>query len=405
MSILSTPRSRKPILAVSALGVAGLLLAAVVIPMMVLSTWAERNLDAFPFKDEDWLRYLLPGRFERSGRSRLMLAGPSTVRENLRYELFERAFPDSDVFQGGFSLATLEDVTAALEYVENVYGAHALPDAIVLGISVRVVAGIPDDRPFVPALNRYSPYYSAVQERTRVVLKPKRRLDGYVARARFLVTKQPSRFRTALVAASTYWLSRGESSREGGTALVRTLDWMLGTRVGARIADMIGYSDARRYGTLELLRYVTAPYKYSLWPAIPMEKYLDAELYDPDGDDMWGPIYGWDPKRHGDEARARLRHFVEFVTRHNIPTLVVNMPERGVSRDFYDQASYRSYLNLVASELRGIEFVDLWQYLEARDFYDREHTTTQGSIRLTEEVIRLTRQTLRRPSLEAIDLR
>jgi hypothetical protein len=81
------------------------------------------------------------------------------------------------------------------------------------------------------------------------------------------------------------------------------------------------------------------------------------------------------------------------------------MPERGVSRDFYDQASYRSYLNLVASELRGIEFVDLWQYLEARDFYDREHTTTQGSIRLTEEVIRLTRQTLRRPSLEAIDLR
>ena len=89
-----TRDSSKPLLTLSAVLTAGLLYGCIVLALLGLSRWAEQDLDAYPFKQEDWLRYLLPSRFVQQDRDRIMLAGPSTVRENLLYKRFEEEFPE-----------------------------------------------------------------------------------------------------------------------------------------------------------------------------------------------------------------------------------------------------------------------------------------------------------------------
>ncbi len=120
MSILFTRDFRKAYLALSAVLAAGVLYACIVSSLLAVASWAERDLGAFPFKKEDWLRYLVPSRFGLGNRGSILLTGPSTVRENFRYERFAEAFPDYSIWQGGISLGTIEDVTASLEYVEKV---------------------------------------------------------------------------------------------------------------------------------------------------------------------------------------------------------------------------------------------------------------------------------------------
>ena len=100
---------------------------------------------------------------------------------------------------------------------------------------------------------------------------------------------------------------------------------------------------------------------------------------------------------HADKRGAKISwHFIEFVKQRGIPTLIVNMPERDVSRGRYDRISYQVYRELLRDELAraGIEFVDMWEFLDTPDFYDREHTTERGSARLTDEIIRIARQTI-----------
>lgn len=397
---MSTRPSRKPLLAIAALGTAVALAAGIVLALTQVSAWAEHELHAFPFKNEDWLRYLLPARLDDVRRARIMLAGASTVRENLRVELFQERFPDYDVYQGGISSGTLTDVLAALEYVERTHGREALPEVIVLGISLRIVANLPENRPFVRGINLYSPYFSAVEGPTEITLVPKGVLRSLIARVRFLVKKQPERFRTALIAVLAHWLSKEASAPDGERPLARTLDRALGNRVGARFARRWSHVNTRKLGSLETLRFLTSPYKYSFLKPIPdgTYRFLAGDAYDPKADFAWSPVYSWDAMKGEADARARLRRFVEYVKRRNIPTLVVNMPERSLSRGRYDPASYEAYLEIVRTELHRIPFVDLWTLLDTPEFYDREHTTTEGSIRLTGEVIRLARETILHPS-------
>jgi len=400
---LSTPHFRKPLLALSALGTLAVLFAAVVTVLTSVATWAERDLNAFPFKGEDWLRYLLPSRFEAPFSDRIMLAGASTIRENLRYDLFEAAFAGFDVYNGGISAGTLADTTTALEYVEKIHGAEALPEYIVLGVTLRSVCNIPPkDRPFALGLNLYSPYFGAREEPTRVVLEPKGPLEGLLARARFLLAKQPDRFRIAGLAVLTHWLSGGGSSIEQAPALSQEIDRLIKTPQVARLATYLGQPDAVNFTFLELLQFIISPYKYSLKPALSTEVYqfLERDDYNPEEDYSWSPVYFWDPSEGEAGARARVRRFVEFVRGHNIPTLVVNLPERDVSRGRYKPQSYETYFQLLREELEGIAFVDLREYLDTPYFYDREHTTVAGSIKLSEEVIRVARQTIFRPRVE-----
>jgi len=383
---LFTRDSKKPLMAMSAVLSVALLCAGIVIALLAFAAWAERDLHAFPFKQEDWLRYLLPARFESTDRERIMLAGPSIVRENLRYDQFEAAFPGFDIYQGGISLGTLEDVTAALEYVEKVYGASALPTILVLGISPRVIANFPDDRPFALGLNRYSSWYSATQVASRIALQPKQPLDGALARARFLVSKESERFRIAFLALANHWLGKSESTPGGESTLARGMNWLCKT-LPAQLIEYFTYGRSRKFSCSEILQWMISPYKYSLDPPhqIPL---VTREEYKPDPDSWWSLVYDWDPRKTELETRARLTYFVDFVNRHGIRTLVINMPERDVSRVLFYEHNYQAYLDLVSDELDGIEFINLREFSDTIDFYDREHTTPAGSVRLSDEIIR-----------------
>ena len=61
------------------LGLVAALAAGVTVPLLVMSRWAERDLHAFPFKNEDWLRYLLPSRFEGVVHPRIMYALSASI--------------------------------------------------------------------------------------------------------------------------------------------------------------------------------------------------------------------------------------------------------------------------------------------------------------------------------------
>jgi len=137
-----------------------LLYAGINVGLLTFSHWVESNTDVYPYQDEDWLRYLLPALFVQRGYNRIMLVGDSAVRENLLYERFNRAFPKMHTFNGGLSLGTIDDLLISLEYIKRVYGREALPRVLVLGISLRYVANLPEKRPFIAALERYSPYFS-----------------------------------------------------------------------------------------------------------------------------------------------------------------------------------------------------------------------------------------------------
>ena len=360
---------------------------AVVIALQVFSAWTERNLHAFPFKQEDWLRYLLPPRFQERGLERIMLTGPSTVRENLRYERFEAAFRGYDIYQGGISLGTLEDVTASLEYIEKVYGASALPTILVLGISPRFIANIPDERPFALGLNRYSPYYSAKQERYRLALQPKPVLEGALARARFLTSKEPERFRTSVLAVVNQWLWENERTPARETMLAHGLDWLVKTYPVARIIDLLGYPLARNFTFAVIVRWMISPYKYSLSPRHRI-RVITRDEYKPDPRSWWTRVHDWDPRKDEAKTRARLKYFVQFVKRHGIRTVVINLPERDASRVLFYEHNYQAYLDLVRDELNGIEFINLREFSSTDEFFDLEHTTPAGSARLSDEIIR-----------------
>lgn len=385
---------RKPFLAMSALFSTALLYAVIVIALQAFAAWIERDLHAFPFKQEDWLRYLLPSHFEARNHGRIMLNGPSTVRENLRYERFEAAFPGYDIYQGGISAGTLEDVTASLEYIEKVYGASALPQILVLGISPRFIANIPDDRPFALGVNQYSQYYSATQESYRIALQPKPVLDGARARARFLTLKEPERFRTSFLAVANHLLSKNEVTPGGETTLARGINWLFKSYPVARLIDAVGYSQDHKFTFSEILKWMISPYKYSLNKPIQYRLMTREEYNKADQNSVWRQVYDWDPRKDETKTRARLKYFADFVKRHGIRMLVINLPERDFSRVLFDEHNYQAYLDLVRDELDGIEFVNLREFLDTIHFYDREHTTPAGSARLSAEIIRRMRASI-----------
>jgi hypothetical protein len=216
---------------------------------------------------------------------------------------------------------------------------------------------------------------------------------------RFLIRKQPERFRTALIAVLADRLSQEEAAPDGRRHLTRTLNWMLHQRIVAGVVESTSGVDVSRLRPLDALRFLASPYKYSFKPPISDATYgfVAGRTYDPKSDPGWSDIYSWNSGKGEATARAALRRFATYVKARRIPTLVVNMPERDLSRVRYDQASYDAYVDMVRGELGGIPFVDLRTFLGTADFFDREHTTTEGSIRLTSEVIRLTRERIAPP--------
>lgn len=380
-----TRDSRKLRLALAALLTLACLYAGVVGTLIALSNWAERDLDAFPFKDEDWLRYLLPTKVGGTHRSAILLTGPSTVRENLMHERFAAAFPGTAVIQGGISLGTLEDVTAALDYVRRIHGVEALPDRLVLGISPRFIANIPDVRPFKLGIDRYSPHVSTRQEIDGIGLVPKRATDSLRARVRFLVAKEPERFRTALLAL-LYRAMAGRDAMPGWTtdtpgARRSWLDRVMKMPPMPQVVRAAGLGRILELSPLDLLAWRVSPYKYTFNP--PIEYGPDADL----DKGWWKDVYAWNPLQDWQDAMAHVRKFKGLAQACGIEVWVVNLPERDVSRAQFDATNYQAYLSLVTQAFGEERLLDLRELLRPDEFYDREHTLPAGSRRLTDAVI------------------
>ena len=392
MLTLFTQDFRKPLLAFSAAATGVLLCACIVLGMISISSWAERKLDAFPFKQEDWLRYLLPSRFTGEDKERIMLTGPSTVRENLLYRQFEEAFPEFSIYQGGISLGTIDDVTASMEYIKKVYGTNALPDIVVLGISPRFIDNIPDKRPFSLGLDLYSPFYTARHTNSGIELIHKGPVDSLKARLKFLIHKQPGRFRTALLAILNEWLSDGngvdldpDADKTQRTAQQQLVEKLFKHPISASVIRNGQFKRALDFEFTQVLAWLISPYKYLLDKPAKVEG-LNNWLTDPDS--WWRTVYSWNPAETQAQTSASIKRFTGFIKMHNIKLMVINFPERDISRELYDDAHYQAYLDIVRTSLGNVPFLNYREFSRTEEFYDAEHTVYRGSLRLSNEVIK-----------------
>lgn len=391
MLTLFTQDFRKLLLAVAAVATGLVLYACIVAGMTSMSSRAEQKLDSFPFKDEDWLRYLLPSRFTETvtGKGRIMLAGPSTVRENLLYNEFEKAFPEFSIYQGGISLGTIDDVTASLEYIEKVYGSGALPNIVILGISPRFLGNIPDKRPFSLGLDLYSPFYAARHTDNGIVLEPKGHVDSLKARLNFLTSKQPERFRTTLQARLNNWLLEGNETDfdpDADTIRLTTRQELVNKLFKHPLSVSIirngQFKRALDFEFTQVLAWLISPYKYLL--SEPMSATgLKGWLKDPDS--WWTTVYNWNPEET--QTSASIKRFTEFIKTHNMKLVIVNLPERDISREMFDAAHYQAYLDIAKASFGDVPFMNFREISSPDEFYDAEHTVYQGSLRLTKEVI------------------
>lgn len=392
-----TQASRKPALVISIIFVICCLYAGNLVLLNKVSIWAEQELGAFPFMQEDWLRYIVPSQFTSKSRDRIMLTGPSTVRENFLYEQLTAAFPGHVIYQGGISLGTIDDVNAALDYIEGAYGSNSLPRTIVLGVAPRFIANIPEERPFKGGIDRYSPYFNTIQGSTGIELVPKSFVKSIIARLRFLYYKKPEQYRTSLLAVLNYWLSGVKTidvtpvEMAEKTFFQKQIDSLFRHPVIKRFIANTRFKRALKYDFSDVLAWMISPYKYRLDPPVEQESLIE---WSNNPDSWWRLVYSWNPKEMELQTRARLKRFVDFVDTRDIRLLVVNMPERNISREKFNVEYYNAYVSMIIDAVGEERFLDLREFLQQDEFYDLEHSIYRGSLRLTNEVISKLKETL-----------
>jgi len=356
--------------------------------LLGLAQRAEGNGHAYPYRSEDWLRYLLPTLFEDRDSGLILLAGESAVRENLVYERFERAFPQMRVVQGGLSLGTFDDVLVSLQYLERVYGKEALPEVLVMGVSPRFVANLPRDQsPLVAAINRYSPYYRVARTGNGSRIVEKGTLEGWLSRARFHL-KQQARYRAALIALLRPYFREDVPYEEfyGDFERMRALRDALSLRP-ERIPAALDF--VRDVGVTSAFgrwfRVYVSPYKYHYLEPMSRDD-LRAWLLDPES--FWVDVHSWDPDHDSSLVRTQMERLLALTRRCGISLYVVNLPENPVSRKLYRPEHYASYRKILLDSLGDTPFLDLREMLAENEFYDVVHATLPGALRVTDRVIR-----------------
>jgi hypothetical protein len=347
----------------------------VMVSLQALARTAETTGRVYPYKDEDWLRYLLPPLWPEAGKPLILLTGASTTREDLLVEDFASAFPDHRVFQGGFNLGTLGDVLTALEYVEREHGPGALPAILVLGVSPRFLAEIPNDRPFAKGLALYSAHYR-VPAHVGFGLEPKPALIGLIDHARFLAQKQGPRYQSAAA-----WLMGTLAGTDFGTRLTESAPVRFILRAGqlARVMPPRAVELGIRDYALEFV----SPYRYrGSTPFTPQE--LTAQLERPSS--WWNDVYRWDPAADA-SVRSRVAALLAFTARHRIDLYVVGLPEHRLSRIGYRPGPLKQYQSLLHSMFGAVPVLDLRCFLDDNEFYDAEHALLVGARRVTTRVI------------------
>ena len=350
----------------------------VIVALLSLASDAESSGSVYPYKSQDWLRYQLPSLWPTGGEPLLLLTGPSTARENLLLEDFAEAFDDHRVFQGGLSLGTLGDVMASLAYVEQAFGGAALPHILVLGVSPRFMAEIPEQRPLAQGFETYSNRFRVPGGvPTGFELEPKSPLEGAAARVRFLVTQQTPRYQAVVVWGLAQLLESG-----AGSWLIdsRPARWLLSSRLGTRLLP----PGAIRQGPAAHLRQLVSPYKYR-----GAERLDDATLagWLDDPTSWWRDVYQWDPARDSAAVRDRVLSLFAFAERHGIDLYVVNLPERSLSRQRYADGFNERFHRFLAASFDPLPVLDLRCMLPDEQFHDAEHARFAGARKITERTL------------------
>jgi hypothetical protein len=348
--------------------------------MESLALRAEATGYVHPFKWEDWLRYLLPSLWARNDRPTLMLTGPSTARENFLAQDFATAFPEYRIVPSAMSLGTFRDITAGLELIEREYGRAALPSVLVLGISPRFLAEIPEHRPFTIALERYSRHYGPlVDDRAAFGLSRKGVVAGTADHLRFRLTHQSGRYRSALAWAVTRVLSPGASAWLKQTPPVKVL---VHTGVGIELGlDLFVFVD----GDLRRLteQYIS-PYRYQPVTTPMPPKELAASLDAPRS--WWQQVFAWDPDTNAVAIRARAAALIEWTKQRGIELYVVRLPEHSWLRERTDSVRAAHFDALVDSAFGSVSLLDLTCFLPDDEFLDAEHALWPGARKITQRV-------------------
>lgn len=382
-----TLASRKLRLVLTSVASVALIYLGLNVCLLSLAEWAESRADTYPYRSEDWLRYLLPTMFENRSKNLLLLAGESAVREGLIYERFDRELANLRTLQGALSLGTLEDVLLSLDYMQKVYGDEALPEVLVLGITPRFVANIPGDRPLTMAIDRYSPFYRVEQTPNGSRLAPKTSWESVVSRARFFL-KQQARYRAALIALLHYVLREDVPYEEFHEDFPK-MRAVLGA-LSFRSADiMAALAFVREVGVKSALgrwfRVYTSPYKYHyLQPMRP--EAIDGWLRDPRS--FWVRVHSWDPEHNAGLVHLLFTRLLDFTKLHRIQLYVVNLPENELSRVLYLPEHYARYREVVVEALDNTPFLDLREMLTTEDFYDVVHPNLASALRVTDRVVK-----------------
>jgi len=332
-----------------------------------LAEAAERAGESYPWRDEDWLRYLLPDLFVGDGERRALIIGPSEAREDLLYERLDSAFPGVRHIQGAQSMGTLEDALLLLEYLEHAHGADALPDRIILGTTPRFVSSIRRGTrsPLAMAINRYSPEYRVVRSREGPRLVRKDQWDGIAARIRF-AGKQPDRYRAAVCATLLRAFPQHDAADGAAPA------------GGGPIARLARGLDRCR-----------SPYRWHGAPPLERDE-LEGWLKDPTS--FWSATRRWNPDVDAKRIVPELRRLRAFAERHGITLHLVNLPEHPLFRNSFPPARYQGYLRLLQQGLGNVPCLNLHTALSASEFFDLGHATLPGAIRVTDLTIEFIRQ-------------
>jgi hypothetical protein len=371
---LSTPVSSRLRPTLQALGTVAAVYLLVVGALQVLVRHVESTGQVYPYRQEDWLRYLLPTLWPADGQPLILLTGPSNAREGLLVEEFASAFPGHRVFQGSISAGTLADVVAALAYVEAEHGTTALPGVIVIGFSTRFVAEIPRTRPFAIGLNRYSGSHRMVEVPVGpATLQHKPYGAGALSRLRFLLLKQGERY-----AAAAYWLLARSVTTEldakmRGTGLLES-----------PVARLLLPHRARQLGLHAWAVEQVSPYKYRGAGPEVREMFFRA-LDDPRS--YWPDVWEWNAAEHEREVVERLGALRDFASSHGIELYAVNLPEGSANRVRYHGSNAIDYRDVLLEGLDTLPVLDLRCLLDDDAFVDAEHARVRGAREVTRRVI------------------
>lgn len=324
--------------------VVGLLFVGTHLALDAVSRHAERNLGAYLWKQDDFLRLFSPAHHDEQGRGRLMIFGPSEAREALLPEELGHRLRHLKPYQGATSWGTLEELLVTLDYLEKAYGTDAIPEVLLIGITPRFIADIRDgSERFFRGIDGYSPHFKVTGDDHPPALVPKSFFDQFTALIR-ITALQPDRYRRGLFA-------------------------VLNARFG---------SDWSILSSNE--RAMIRPGKYREVPADRLwaEKAITF--------DRWRRVHAWNPEETRGIIEREIGLLLGFANRHRVRLYVVNLPEHSVNRERFQPGRYAAYLDITRRAFKKTPFIDLRESLGDTNFYDEAHVTWQGARKVADTV-------------------